>query len=115
MIKNFYEIEPRLQTNCHGGEGTIKIANIIEKFATPMQFFHYTTLPPGTSIGLHKHGNDEEFYVVLSGEGEMEVDGEKQNVTAGAVIMNKPFGTHGLRNTSATDDLNILVFEVKNP
>ena len=115
MIRNFYEVEQKLQPNCHGGEGTIKIAKIIEEFATLMQFFHYTTLPPGTSIGSHKHKNDEEFYVVLNGEGEMEVDGTKQAVTAGAVIMNEPFGTHGLRNTSETEDLNILVFEVKNP
>ena len=95
MIKNFYQLEPKLQANCHGGQGTIKIHNIFEKFETNMQFFHYTVLPPHTSIGVHKHRNNEEFYVVLTGQGEMEVDGTTNPVTAGDVIMNGPYGTHG--------------------
>lgn len=79
-----------------------------------MEFFHYTVLPPGTSIGLHTHKNDEEFYVVLEGEGEMEVNGVKEMVTAGSVIMNEPFGSHALRNVSETEALRLLVFEVKS-
>ena len=113
MVRNIYSMEPNPASNCHGGEGTISVVDIFEGFASKMQFFHYTVLPPGTSIGSHKHGNDEEFYVVLEGSGEMELDGAKQPVSAGDVIMNKPFGTHGLRNTSTTDELKILVFEVK--
>jgi len=113
MIRNFYEIEPKLEANCHDGEGTIKVVEIYDKFSTKMQFFHYTVLPPGTTIGSHKHENDEEFYVVLEGCGEMEVGGKTQPVSAGDVIMNEPFGTHGLKNTSDSEDLKILVFEVK--
>ena len=113
MIKNFYEMEPSHVGSSHDGAGTVKVVDIFEKFESKMQFFHYTVLPPGASIGLHKHGNDEEFYVVLGGEGEMEVDGVKQMVTAGCAILNKPFGSHRLRNTSETKELRILVFEVK--
>jgi len=114
MIRNFYEMEPKLQSNCHRGEGTVRIVNIFDKFETNIPFFHYTVLPPGSSIGLHTHKDDNEFYVVLKGEGEMEVDGVKEAVTAGCAIKNRPFGTHGLRNTSDTEDLELLVFEVKN-
>ena len=113
MIKNFYQATPKTADKCHGGEGTIRIVEIFKEFATKMRHFHYTVLPPGTSIGSHKHGNDEEFYVVLEGTGEMEEDGVKQAVGAGDVIMNVPYGRHGLVNTSSTDDLKILVFEVK--
>jgi len=113
MIRNFYEINPKSENNCHDGEGIIKVVEIFDSFATKMQYFHYTVLPPGTSIGVHRHENDEEFYVVLEGFGEMEVDGVKRSVSAGDVIMNKPFGTHGLKNTSGSVDLKILVFEVK--
>ena len=113
MIKNFYQMEPAMIENCHDGKGTIKCVEVFKQFATQMQFFHYTVLPPGTTIGSHKHGADEEFYVILEGVGEMEVDGTKQPVSAGDVIINKPFGTHGLCNTSDTEDLRILVFEVK--
>jgi len=113
MIRNFYEIDPAFEEHCHDGEGVIKVTEIYNKFTTKMQFFHYTVLPPGTSIGSHKHEDDEEFYVILEGHGEMEVDGAKKPVSAGDVIMNEPFGTHGLKNTSDSEDLKIMVFEVK--
>jgi len=88
------------------------VSDMFESFATPMQFLHYTVLPPGTSIGAHKHGNDEEFYVILEGTGEMELDGAKHPVSAGDIIKNPPFGTHGLR-TCDKNELKILVFEVQ--
>ena len=114
MIKNIYAIKPNPVSNCHDGEGTISVVDIFDKFSSQMQFLHYTVLPPGTSIGSHKHGDDEEFYIVLEGSGEMELDGTKHPVRTGDVILNKPFGTHGLRNTSLTNELRLLVFEVKS-
>jgi len=113
MIRNFYNVQPDLVENIHDGEGVVKVATIFDKFTTKMQFLHYTVLPPGTSIGAHRHGNDEEFYVILEGKGEMELDGAKHPISAGDVIMNAPYGSHGLRNMSDTDDLKILVFEIK--
>ena len=115
MIKNFYKIEPKYDESCHDGEGVIRITDIFhsEGFATKMQFMHYTVLPPSTSIGSHAHGDDEEFYIILEGVGEMEIEGIGHPVCAGDVIKNEPFGTHGLRNTSDTVELKILVFEVK--
>ena len=112
MIRNFYDMQPQDISNCHDGEGTIKLVEVFDKFTTKMQFLHYDVMPPGTSIGSHKHGADEEFYIILEGTGEMEVAGKIQPVRAGDVIMNEPFGTHGLKNTSDTD-MKILVFEVK--
>jgi len=114
-IRNFLKMEPKLSV-CHDGEGLIKIVSIFDKqdLNTTLQFIHFTTLPPKTSIGLHKHGNDEEVYVILEGSGVMEVDGQKTHVSQGDTILNKPYGSHALYNTSDTDELKILVFEVKN-
>jgi len=112
MISNFLSAKPVDEPNCHGGMGTIQVTEIFKQFASPMRHFHYTVLPPGTSVGTHKHGNDEEFYVVLAGEGEMLDDGTNKPVRAGDVIMNIPFGEHGLVNTSTTEPLRLLVFEV---
>ena len=114
MIKNFYNMPPTLQANCHDGEGTIRITDIFkgENIATGIQFLHYTVLPPGTSIGYHQHGNNEEFYIILAGTGEMEMDGTTTPVGPGAVVKNKPYGSHGLKNTAPDTDLEILVFEI---
>lgn len=68
-------------------------------------------MPAGTSIGDHKHGDDEELYIVLEGSGVMLVDGEIKEVHAGDIIVNKPFGSHALNNNSNAD-LKILVMEV---
>ena len=114
-IKNYMKMKPELSV-CHDGDGLIKIVSIFEKqdLSTPLQFMHFTILPPKTSIGLHEHGDDEEIYVVLEGTGLMEIDGQKIQVSPGDAILNKPFCSHALYNTSGANELKILVFEVKN-
>jgi len=114
-IKNFLKMEPRSAV-CHDGDSLVKVVNIYDKkdLTTPLQFIHFTVLPPNTSIGLHTHGNDEEIYVVMEGDGVMEVDGQKVQVSQGDTILNRPFGSHALYNTSDNNDLKILVFEVTN-
>ena len=59
-------------------------------------------------------GMMKKFMLYLEGAGVMEVDGQKTPVGSGDVILNKPFGTHALYNTSGSEDLKILVFEVSN-
>jgi quercetin dioxygenase-like cupin family protein len=81
-------------------------------FSTNLRFIIYSELKPGTSIGYHTHENNEEVYVILAGKGMMTINGEPHEVHAGDVILNKPYGSHGLANNSDTD-LKILVFEVQ--
>jgi len=110
-IKNYLELKSEL-TTCHNGEGQVKTVNVFDKELTsPLNFVHYTVLPPLTSIGLHTHGDDEELYIVLAGEGAMTVDGTESTVKEGDVILNPPFGSHALRNTSESEELKILVME----
>ena len=47
----------------------------------------------------HVHKTHEELYVIISGQGEYEVDGEKNNVSEGSVIRVSPAGIRALRNT----------------
>ncbi|MCL2244327.1 MAG: cupin domain-containing protein [Treponema sp.] len=111
-IKNFLDIQP-VEEICHDGKGKIKIVNIFDsELAEPLNFVHYTVLPPGTSIGSHTHGNNQELYIILEGSGVTELDGMKSPVKKGDVLLNKPFGIHSLYNTSDSDELKILVMEV---
>jgi mannose-6-phosphate isomerase-like protein (cupin superfamily) len=80
-------------------------------FDTPLSFINYAELEPGASIGVHRHGENEEVYVVLSGSGVMTVNGERRAVRKGDVILNKPGWEHGLENASE-EPLALLVFEV---
>ncbi|MGW6394743.1 cupin domain-containing protein [Streptomyces sp. NPDC055103] len=96
----------------HGGAGTILAHRIFARGeGAGADFIDLAVLPPGTSIGRHRHGHDRETYVVLSGGGVMYRDGEAFRVEAGDVIPNEPFGEHGLSNDTDTE-LALLVFEV---
>ena len=115
-VKNFLKMRPEYVTGCHDGVGTVKIVSMFGEgeLKTPLRFLHYTVLPPLTAVGAHAHGDDEEIYILLEGEGVMLVDGEEVAVGKGDVILNKPYGTHALKNTSDSEELKILVFEVAN-
>ena len=52
---------------------------------------------------LHSHKTHEELYVIISGKGEYEVDGEKTAVSEGSIIRVSPAGVRALRNTSDKD------------
>jgi mannose-6-phosphate isomerase-like protein (cupin superfamily) len=45
------------------------------------------TLAPGQRTERHYHGESEELYYLLEGEGEMEVDGEHSPVGAGDAVL----------------------------
>ncbi|MEV0123181.1 cupin domain-containing protein [Streptomyces sp. NPDC050703] len=96
----------------HGGLGTILAHRVFTRGADGpgAEFIDLAVLPPGTSIGRHRHGADHETYVVLSGEGLMHQDGEEFRVGPGDVVANRPHGEHGLLNDRDTD-LHLLVFE----
>ena len=111
-IQNFLDKEPQ-EAVCHEGRGLVKIASLFgRELAQPLRFLHYTVLPPGTSIGRHTHANDQEVYIVLEGCGIAEIQGRETPVRKGDVILNRPFGTHALYNTSDSDEIKLLVFEV---
>jgi quercetin dioxygenase-like cupin family protein len=97
----------------HGGEGTIDFARVFAAgdFSSPIHFVDYAVLPPGSSIGRHTHGANEELYLVLEGSGLMHLDGRDFQVGPGTVILNRAGGTHGLRNDSGAP-VRIFVVEV---
>jgi mannose-6-phosphate isomerase-like protein (cupin superfamily) len=45
------------------------------------------TLAPGQATERHYHAASEEFYYVLDGEGEMEIDGERAHIGPGDAIV----------------------------
>lgn len=97
----------------HGGDGTILFRRVLEGavFHGPWNFVDYAVVPPGSSIGLHRHRGNEELYLILEGEGTMHLDGEEFPVRAGHVVVNRDGGTHGLRNES-DGPLRLFVVEV---
>ena len=71
----------------------------------------WLTLPPGASIGVHKHEKNEDVYVITSGSGVMiDAAGKETPVKAGDVTIARKGEAHGMRNTGTAPlvILNVL-------
>jgi mannose-6-phosphate isomerase-like protein (cupin superfamily) len=100
------------RVRAHGGEHEISFARVLERARGPLRFIDLSVLAPGADIGRHTHTDDnEELYVVVEGRGLMSLDGAEFEVQPGDVILNRPGGSHGLRNLGDTE-LRIVVIEV---
>jgi len=88
-----------------GGETT---GHSFFKAVQDMDFvFKKRVLHPGSAIGYHLQENDEIYYI-LSGEGELNMDGKKSIVGAGTAILTRP-GTHHSIHQSGSEDLVIFI------
>jgi len=71
------------------------------------------SLAPGQSMPfLHAHKQNEELYLVLSGEGEMQVDGERIPLRAGSAVRIAPAGLRCWRATGV-EPMAYLVVQAK--
>ena len=105
----------RSPTCAHGGFGTIEFARLLDHDDVDGEcnFVDLAVVPPGASIGRHRHGPDEEeYYLVLDGSGTMRRDGAEFRVRAGDLIRNAPRGEHALDNDGDTP-IRLFVFEVR--
>ncbi len=113
VIKNFLRAGREVQESSHGGDGPVALYEIWDRseFASNVDFLDRVVVPPGSTIGVHRHGDNEEMYVVLSGRATMTIEGEPVTVEAGDMILNPAFGEHGLVNDSDAD-IDILIIQV---
>ena len=99
--------------NCSGGIGTMMNTTLLgdeAKMPVPegmrqlhdSESFHYvhkTTLPPGATVGEHPHEGNEQFYLIVEGEGEVYLCGNTYPVKPWSIAMIKSGGSHGIKNT----------------
>ncbi|MDR1443995.1 MAG: cupin domain-containing protein [Treponema sp.] len=57
------------------------------------------TLPPGASIGYHRHDNETEYFLILSGGGEVNDNGDIKPVKAGDTVITGNGASHSIKNT----------------
>jgi quercetin dioxygenase-like cupin family protein len=112
FIENVYEA-PRELIVAHEGQGSIEIARLFqdEKLAGTWHFIEYLVVPPGVTIGNHRHGENEEIYFIIDGQARMTINGQEREVKPGDFIINHPGWEHGLRNESS-QEVKLLVIEV---
>ena len=101
----------------HGGDGSIQLCRVADaaSLAGACNFIDLAVVPPGATIGRHRHAADEEeFYLVLSGSALMYREGEELTLGPGDLVRNPPGGEHGLR-ALGPEPVRLFVFEVRVP
>jgi mannose-6-phosphate isomerase-like protein (cupin superfamily) len=76
--------------------------------------FRKRSLHPGSAIGYHRNEVDEIYYV-LSGRGELTLDGVRQIVGPGTAILTRAGSSHGLRQTGTEDLVIIINYQRETP
>lgn len=63
-----------------------------------MLYVAYAMLQEGKAYEAHAHGDHEEVYYIISGRGEMTVNGEKRGVRDGDAVFIPAGDTHSIAN-----------------
>jgi len=74
--------------------------------------YAHTVLPAGKTFSKHAHKDMSEVFTFVSGEGEMEIDGNVFAVKTGTTACVRPNEYHEIRNTSG-GDLSVLYFGIQ--
>ena len=97
------------------GKGKIKFFRF-DGAPAPAHFIIYD-LPPGASEGVHVHfldnrnneGSFDEYYYIVSGQGQMEIDGQVVPVAKGDHVHTPLEVAHGVENTHPTENLRVFL------
>ena len=101
------------QPGPHEGSGTTTAYPFFENASGFDIVFRQRALHPGASIGEHRNDKDEIYYV-LSGRGELLLDGQRREVAVGDAVLTRDGSTHALFQRGE-EDLVIIVVYRKRP
>lgn len=105
MFKKAEEMGVTLEPNLKGGRGTTQVVDILtrEELAGAGRLFGVSIIPPGGSIGSHRHTGDFEVYYILSGSARVTLDSQVRELTPGDMTMCEDGHTHSIENTGAEE------------
>ena len=103
----------KVEPGTHKGGGDTVGYSFFAKAPDLRLVFRKRALKPGSAIGYHEQKEDEIYYVI-SGRGEMTLDGKTFEVTPGTAILTRPGSSHGLKQIG-TDDLVIVITYEQRP
>lgn len=97
------------QPGPHEGKGTTTAHPFFEDAEGFDIVFRQRALHPGATIGEHRNDKDEIYYV-LSGRGELLLDGQHREVGPGDAILTRNGSTHALEQRGDEDLVIIVVY-----
>lgn len=114
MIKKKSEQDVETRKNMRGGAGEVTVRHYFkpEEIKARIRLCSELILPPGASIGVHDHVDEDEIYMIQKGRGIMTDDGQEIDVQAGDAILTGQGASHSIRN-SGTENLVITAIIIK--
>ena len=102
MVINRSGMKTEKKERMRDGEGTVSIVHLVDcEGEKNIRMLAELTLPPGASIGSHRHEGETEYFLVLSGGGRLNDDGTEKAVKAGDTIITGNGASHSIKNTGA--------------
>ncbi len=100
MITHRHEMRIESKERMRDGEGVTQLIHLSDGSKMKnARLLAEVTLPPGASIGAHRHDSETEYYIILEGEGSVDDDGEVKPIKAGDVISTGDGASHSIANT----------------
>ena len=108
--------EATLVYGVHGGTGDLYWKRLVTggHMHGDWESFEYVRLEAGGTVGRHRHSRTEEVYIVFSGQGVLDVDGEEVVMNPGDSVITPLDGVHAFRN-SGDGPVEFLVIETVPP
>lgn len=99
--RNHMKIE--LKERMRGGLGTATLIHFVDGATMKnARLLSEVTLPPGASIGEHRHDSETEYYIILEGKGVVVDDGVETPVGSGDCVVTGDGASHSIANTGTT-------------
>ena len=98
----------------HSGGGQTTGYSFFTKSKDLPMVFRKRALHPGSSIGHHTQKEDEIYYV-LSGQGDLSLDGVRSTVGPGTAILTRTGSSHSIRPVGDKDLVLIITYPSGTP
>ncbi|MFN7921051.1 MAG: cupin domain-containing protein [Bryobacteraceae bacterium] len=97
----------------HGGKGAVMYRRALqpEVFYTNWSYVDHIVVPPGASVGKHRHEGVEKFYYVMNGKGRVTVNDEAASIGKWDAVPVLLGETSSVEN-DGSEDLELMVVAV---
>ena len=104
LYRHSTEMFTQHNEHMRGGNGTVTVKHLLkpDEMLGKGRLFAELTIPPGASVGLHRHEGDVEAYYIIEGSGRYRNNDDVYAVAAGELTLVEAHNCHGLENTGDT-------------
>ena len=100
MIIKRSEMKNETRNAMRGGPGKVDITHLADPMSIKNgRLMAELTLEPGAGIGLHRHDNETEYYIITEGSGLVTEDEGEKDVAEGDIVVTGNGESHSIKNT----------------